>query len=310
MTGAGPPPTAPFLVLRLAALAWLALAAWQVARVTQLEGIGLLRSDGAQRLALLALLPLAAAWGGVLVLSRRGPTRRLQGGVLAQGLSAGAMMLLVLLLSSHWLGMTRAGGSPLGTLELMLGSLLPQALALAAAAWGARALRPRSLPRAKVLLAWGVSAAASFALNTMALAASSKCSYTETRAIGDLRTLLYAERAYQGVNAGHFGPLRCLVSPSRCLPAYPADGPAFLDAGLQRPVRCGYRFALHPGAPVAGSGSEGFESFAVTAVPVVPGVTGFRAFCADSDGAIREAGDGRLPLLAGAACPAGMAPLP
>lgn len=305
---------AAYLVLRLAVLAWLGLAVWQAARVVQLEDMGFLRQPGASRAALLALLPLAAAWCVVLGLSLRAATSRLLAGVLAQGLSVGPIALTAM----HLIGVTRAGGPAFGSMGLMLASLVPQALALAAAARGRRALHTAAPPlgRARAFVAWCVAAVASFLLNATALGASSMCQFTEARAIGDLRTLLSAEDTYQSANSGSFGSLQCLVTPRPCLARYPAEAPVFLDATLLHPVRCGYRFAFHPGRPVApavagapGPGTDSVASFTVTAVPVVPGHTGARAFCADSDGVIWESADGRLPLPAGARCPEGMAPL-
>jgi hypothetical protein len=256
---------------------------------------------------------LALGWS--VVVASAGGRRLRRARLVVLGLSAGSFALLVLLVG----GMSRAGGPAYGTADLWLWSLAPQAIALAAVARGRRD-EPEGAglaSRAKAIAAGGVVAAASFVLNSTAVAASARCRFTEARAIGDLRTILSAEQVYQAANAGCYGPLWCLAAPSRCLAGYPEQAPVFLSSDVfGRPVRCGYRFTFHPGPPVTGGearckepGVDRHESFCVTAVPVAPGESGVRAFCADGSGLLWVSPEGTLPPSSGGACPSGLTPL-
>jgi hypothetical protein len=48
--------------------------------------------------------------------------------------------------------------------------------------------------------------------------------------IGDTRTVISAESAYQEANSGYYGTITCLATPSACIPSY--SGPSFLDSTL------------------------------------------------------------------------------
>src|SRR5262245_18519420 len=68
----------------------------------------------------------------------------------------------------------------------------------------------------------------------------------EQGGLGDVRTWMSAEEAYARANGGYYDEPSCLAAPRRCLPDYPEDGPAFVDAamaGLQ--PRTGYSFVFH-----------------------------------------------------------------
>jgi len=130
----------------------------------------------------------------------------------------------------------------------------------------------------------------------------------ESLAIGDIRTVIAAEVAYQAANGGFYDSLQCLGAPRGCLPAYPVTSPAFLDARLaSAKVDSGYSRTFHLGPPappdVVASGKispSSVTSFAYVAVPVKPGQTGVRAFCGDSRGRICYTADGTPPVEDGA----------
>jgi hypothetical protein len=130
----------------------------------------------------------------------------------------------------------------------------------------------------------------------------------ESAVIGEIRTVLSAQKAYRGVNHGLADArLLCLASPAKCVPGYPADGAAFLDVSLTRPPeRRGYRFSLHPGShlahPPEGASPTSVESFAYVAVPVSPGSTGVRGFCGDSAGHLCFTTDGSPPRVLRGTC--------
>ena len=77
------------------------------------------------------------------------------------------------------------------------------------------------------------------------------CPPTSRPTIGDIRTVISAEAAYQSANGGYYGPLECLAAPATCLPALlRADLPRARRS--RRPtVKNGYRRTFHPGPAVA-----------------------------------------------------------
>jgi type IV pilus assembly protein PilA len=134
-----------------------------------------------------------------------------------------------------------------------------------------------------------------------------RISANEAAAIGDVRTVISAEAAYQSMNGGYYDTLECLGTPSGCIPSY--DGPTFLDRVLASGApKTGYRRTFHPGA--AASSAEGasvrspssMESFAYTAVPLQANQTGVRAFCGDSTGLVCYTLDGSEPEVVNGGC--------
>jgi hypothetical protein len=133
-----------------------------------------------------------------------------------------------------------------------------------------------------------------------------RTSANESAAIGDLRTLVSAQAAYQSVNEGAYGELPCLSAPASCMKGY--SGPVFLDAKLTTlEAKSGYRRAFHAGRKAARARSV--EAYAYTAVPVEPGKTGTRSFCIDSTGLIRVDPKGAEIRPVGGECPPSLEPL-
>jgi type IV pilus assembly protein PilA len=128
----------------------------------------------------------------------------------------------------------------------------------------------------------------------------------ESSAIGDLRTVISAQAAYQSANEGFYGEIACLSSPSTCIRGY--TGPHFLDAALTSlEVKNGYRRAFHPGKRAARARS--LEGYAYTAVPAAKGTSGLRSFCAEGSGIIRFDPQGGDINAVGGVCPATLQPL-
>jgi type IV pilus assembly protein PilA len=127
-----------------------------------------------------------------------------------------------------------------------------------------------------------------------------RVSANESVAIGDTRTVISAQAAYQSVSGGSYGTLECLGRPSGCLPNY--TGPTFLDPELAsgRPKN-GYQRTLNPGLPTDAA-SGGLSSYAYVAVPVTANQTGVRAFCGDHTGMICFTTDGTPPRVMDGAC--------
>src|SRR5205814_4559301 len=57
-----------------------------------------------------------------------------------------------------------------------------------------------------------------------------RVSANEAGAIGDTRTVISGEAAYQSANSGFYGTITCLATPGPCITGY--VGPTFLDASL------------------------------------------------------------------------------
>jgi hypothetical protein len=111
----------------------------------------------------------------------------------------------------------------------------------------------------------------------------------ESHAIGDIRTVISAESAYQSA-AGHYGTITCLATPAGCIANYPANAPTFLDAGLAQPsvIIDGYRRQWFEKPSRSASTPGAIDEFCYAATPAVPNETGFRNFGGDSSGSIRE----------------------
>ena len=108
-----------------------------------------------------------------------------------------------------------------------------------------------------------------------------RVSANEAAAIGDVRTVISAQAAYQASHPANLyaGRAECLTEPVRCIPGY--DGPSFVDAALFQPARSGYRREL------VGNGAEaGVGAFAFIALPFQEGRTGIRSFCGDATGIV------------------------
>jgi parallel beta-helix repeat protein len=127
--------------------------------------------------------------------------------------------------------------------------------------------------------------------------------------VGDIRTIVQAEAAYQGAAAGWYGTLDCLATPSACISGYPPTGPAFLSPDLASLApRAGYAraFSAGPGVSSPFLLVPGLTRWAYTAVPE----SGFGpAFCAQPDGGIFVRDDG-VASAADGQCTSGGTPLP
>lgn len=134
----------------------------------------------------------------------------------------------------------------------------------------------------------------------------------EAAPIGDTRTVISAQSAYQSANGGYFdGRLQCLNEPSNCIPGYASNQPTFLDpllASLQ--PKLGYRRFFHPGpAPSpadiakAKASPSSVLSYAYVAVPLKVGETGVRAYCGDSRGVVCSTMNGAMPKIEAGQCP-------
>jgi type IV pilus assembly protein PilA len=136
-----------------------------------------------------------------------------------------------------------------------------------------------------------------------------RVSANEAAAIGDIRTVISAEAAYQSSNAGFYDVLTCLTSPGAgCIPNYPPTAPTFLDNNLSTlpSAKQGYTRAFFPGAapPAAPNYSaSSIVDFVYAATPTQASQTGVRGFAGGGSGVICQSTDSTDPS-------GGAAPLP
>jgi len=115
----------------------------------------------------------------------------------------------------------------------------------------------------------------------------------ESTAIGDVRTVISAQSAYQAANGGWYEKnFSCLAAPGGCIPSAPTTTPTFLDSQLAALTpRAGYghttpEFGLGPrtAEPTVSPGSV--SAYVYVATPMVQGQTGVRGFGGDASGIV------------------------
>jgi prepilin-type N-terminal cleavage/methylation domain-containing protein len=129
-----------------------------------------------------------------------------------------------------------------------------------------------------------------------------RVSANESATIGDTRTVISAQAAYQSSNAGFYdGKLTCLVKPSGgCIPSYPTNAPTFIDSQIAAVTpKSGYTRSYNPSAvpaPLPGTASPSSASaYVYGATPVSLGQTGVRGFMGDSSGLLCYTPSGAMP---------------
>jgi prepilin-type N-terminal cleavage/methylation domain-containing protein len=117
-----------------------------------------------------------------------------------------------------------------------------------------------------------------------------RVSANETAAIGDTRTVISAEAAYQSAASGFYGQLSCLSVPGPCITGY--VGPSFLDSTITATVvKQGYSRAVNYGPAVTVPGlTSATTTYCYESSPVVPATTGVRAFGGDASGVLGVTG--------------------
>jgi prepilin-type N-terminal cleavage/methylation domain-containing protein len=113
-----------------------------------------------------------------------------------------------------------------------------------------------------------------------------RISANEAGMIGDVRTVISGEAAYQSANSGFYGQISCLgTGTSTCISGY--AGPTFLDAviaGLQ--VKSGY-FRSFTGLTAAGAPTGGLNAFCYQGTPA-SAQGGVRSFGGDGSGVVGQ----------------------
>jgi prepilin-type N-terminal cleavage/methylation domain-containing protein len=133
-----------------------------------------------------------------------------------------------------------------------------------------------------------------------------RVSANESATIGDIRTVISAEAAYQSANGGWYDSnLVCLTDPNSCIPNYPSNSPTFLDSQLTSQLpKSGYSRSFLGGlAPTtfntAISSATSVTSYVYFATPTSAGQTGVRGFAGDASGLLCFSTDGSVATTLG-----------
>jgi len=115
-----------------------------------------------------------------------------------------------------------------------------------------------------------------------------RVSANESATIGDIRTWISAEAAYEGASGGNgYAPTgSCLSIPSACIPGYATTAPTFLDGNLATSgtiTKSGYTRAYLISSLNLGNGAAGY---CYQASPVTLNRTGTRSFGGDASGVL------------------------
>ena len=131
-----------------------------------------------------------------------------------------------------------------------------------------------------------------------------RVSANEAATIGDIRTVISAQAAYQSANGGWYDVISCLSGPSGCIPNYPNTAPTFLDSvvAAQTP-KSGYARSFQAGAVPTGlatniSSASSLSSYVYLSSPVTNGQTGVRGFGGDHTGILCVDNTGAAPGVA------------
>jgi type IV pilus assembly protein PilA len=117
-----------------------------------------------------------------------------------------------------------------------------------------------------------------------------RVSAQEATGVGDTRTVISAQAAFESASGGGYGRLTCLLTPSNnaCLVGYPATAPTFLDEAMANLTpKTGYTRSFTPGA-VNGTAicPNCVATFCYSASPTIVGSTGVRGFGGDQSGRV------------------------
>jgi prepilin-type N-terminal cleavage/methylation domain-containing protein len=135
-----------------------------------------------------------------------------------------------------------------------------------------------------------------------------RVSANESGAIGDTRTVISAQAAFQGSSGGFYGTLDCLATPSNCIPNYPLTAPTFLDPAIGTTAgttKSGYQKIENDLASTTPNVFVGaLDAFAYVSTPAVQNQTGVRGFggdasgrlCVDMTGGDVSGGNSSLPV--------------
>jgi len=117
-----------------------------------------------------------------------------------------------------------------------------------------------------------------------------RVSANESATIGDVRTVISAEAAFQSSASGYYGQLTCMSAPSSCVPNYAAAAPTFLDGNLTSATGTGSMKSGYVRSTVTGTaasvGTSLISTYCYFASPLTANTTGVRSFGGDASGVV------------------------
>jgi type II secretory pathway pseudopilin PulG len=129
-----------------------------------------------------------------------------------------------------------------------------------------------------------------------------RVSSNESAMIGDVRTVILAQSAYQSANGGWYeSSMSCMCARGGCIPSTPTSSATFLDSQLAALIpKSGYGrttpsfgFTPHPLDPSVSASSV--SAYVYIGTPMSQGKTGVRGFGGDASGLICYSQDGSSP---------------
>jgi len=133
-----------------------------------------------------------------------------------------------------------------------------------------------------------------------------RVSANESATIGDVRTVISGQAAYQSANGGWFeSAFSCMAQKGGCVPSVPSNSPTFLDSQIAALMpKSGYgrttpAFGAGPAPPDNTVSPTSVLSYVYTATPISQGQTGVRGFGGDSSGIVCYSNDGSQPATLG-----------
>jgi type IV pilus assembly protein PilA len=117
-----------------------------------------------------------------------------------------------------------------------------------------------------------------------------RVSANEAGTIGDIRSVISAQAAFQSAANGWYAPISCLSTPGPCIVGYPTSAPTFADSTITATTpKSGYNRSFTPGnvpgtLPTTLVGV--LDGFCYGAAPSTIGQTGVRGFGGDASGRV------------------------
>jgi type IV pilus assembly protein PilA len=108
----------------------------------------------------------------------------------------------------------------------------------------------------------------------------------EAAMIGDARSVISAEAAYQSANSAFYGTITCLATPSGCIAGYPTNAPTFLDRTMSDlTTKSGYARAFVPDVVGAAGITGAANTYCYQGKPA-SNQGGVRSFAGDASGIV------------------------
>jgi len=117
-----------------------------------------------------------------------------------------------------------------------------------------------------------------------------RVSANEAGTIGDIRSVISAQAAFQSAASGWYAPITCLSTPTACIIGYPANAPTFADTTISATTpKSGYNRTFTPGViptSLPSTLAGVLDGFCYGAFPSTIGQTGVRGFGGDASGRV------------------------